>query len=445
MYLNNITYYSVKAQLKTFDVAMLGVSMVIGVGIFRTPAMVASKAGSVELFLTAWVVGALISYCGALTFAEIGSRYPVVGAFYKIFSYCYHPSAAFSLNWSLIIMNASSSATVALIGAEYLASVLDPTGVQKELIQIIVVSTLTILYTANVIGIRAGATLQNVLSVVKIVLVLFFCAGIFLSAPESSGNVAVPQPMGSNTVALFFAAMVPIFFSYGGYQNAINFGRDTHNAVKTMPRAILISMVIVMVLYVTLNVSYVHALGFENCVNSLLIASALGERLLGSIGRNFTAVVIFLSVAGFLNSTFMFNPRLMYAMAEEGMLPSMFMRTNSKIQVQTFSLTVFFALVLIAFYSLGSFDQLLRYVMFNDTLILALAASCIFILRKRGVGEGAVYSVPSLVIPIIFICTLLGMTMSVVSEDPIRSLAAIGVFAVGFVLWWVRTTLVKNT
>jgi len=92
---------SIQPRLGFFDLTMIVISLVIGIGIFRTPQIVAQKAGSPGIFFLAWIVGGIVSICGALTFAEIGSRYPVAGGFYKIFSHCYHPAYAFMLNWQI--------------------------------------------------------------------------------------------------------------------------------------------------------------------------------------------------------------------------------------------------------------------------------------------------------------------------------------------------------
>ena len=85
---------------------MIVISLVIGMGIFATPSEVAIKAGNAWIFFGAWIFGGLVSLCGALTFAEIGARFPVTGGFYKVFSYCYHPAFAFMINWVLVISNA---------------------------------------------------------------------------------------------------------------------------------------------------------------------------------------------------------------------------------------------------------------------------------------------------------------------------------------------------
>src|SRR6266705_2439318 len=110
-----------KQKLNLFDFTMIVVGLVIGMGIFRTAATSAKAANDPTIFFTAWILGGLIALCGALTYAEIGSRYPTTGGYYRIFSYAYHPSIAFSINCIILISNAASLSGVALIGSEYIA------------------------------------------------------------------------------------------------------------------------------------------------------------------------------------------------------------------------------------------------------------------------------------------------------------------------------------
>ena len=107
----------ISPKLSRFDLTMIVVSLVIGIGIFRTPSIVAQNARTPFIFFLAWILGGMASLCGALTFAEIGSRFPAAGGFYKIFSCCYHSAYAFMLNWVIVITIAASNAGVALIGA----------------------------------------------------------------------------------------------------------------------------------------------------------------------------------------------------------------------------------------------------------------------------------------------------------------------------------------
>lgn len=108
----------IKKQLTQFDLWMIVISLVIGMGIFRTPASVAATSGSVDIFFAAWIAGGIVAICGALTYAEIGLRLPAIGGYYKVFAQCYHPAVGFSVNVIIIISNAASGAVVALIGAD---------------------------------------------------------------------------------------------------------------------------------------------------------------------------------------------------------------------------------------------------------------------------------------------------------------------------------------
>src|SRR5579862_7315627 len=116
----------IQPRLSTFDTSMVVFSLVVGIGIFRTPAIVAGAAGGTALFFSAWILGGLISLIGALTFAEIGSRYPRAGGYYRVVADCYHPTFAFMLNWSQTLMQGAGAAGVAFIGADYLMPVLLP-------------------------------------------------------------------------------------------------------------------------------------------------------------------------------------------------------------------------------------------------------------------------------------------------------------------------------
>src|ERR1700732_301884 len=159
-------------KLGLFDLTMIVVSLTIGMGIFRTPVVAASKAGTPYIFFLAWLAGGLVALCGALTYAEIGSRYPVTGGYYKIFSYGYHPSIAFAINCIILISNAASLTGVALIGAEYISgvifpSVTDPAALQAREIAIALFS-IVLFYGVNLLGLKMSSRTQNVLTIIKI-------------------------------------------------------------------------------------------------------------------------------------------------------------------------------------------------------------------------------------------------------------------------------------
>ena len=435
---------SIKPKLGFFDLTMIIVSMVIGIGIFRNPSIIAQHAGNESVFFLAWILGAVVSICGALTFAEIGSRYPVAGGYYKLFSLCYHPALAFMLIWTYILLNAGSTAAVAFIGAQYITPVIMPASLQnasgEKLMFYLIIGLLFIL---NFLGIRMGARTQNVLSMVKIVLMLIFISALFFISPSENKISILPDAVnsGSHSISTFITALgmslIAIFFTYGGYQNIVNLGGDVKSPQHTIPKAILFAIGIVFLLYLSINIAYVQVLGFEQVQQSPLIAADLGKVLFGNTGAAFASVAIFISVLGFINSQLMHNPRVLYAMAEEKILPSIFMKVHAEKQVQEFTLIFITALVVVMFLLLQNYSNLLNYVMFNDTISLACAAFCIFIMRKRRTGDVMkgfrIRWYP--VLPIIFILMQLTVTVNIVYSDTINSMIGLGVMLCGFPLY----------
>jgi APA family basic amino acid/polyamine antiporter len=423
---------------------MIVVSLVIGVGIFRTPALVAEKSGNELIFFAVWIFGGIISICGALTFAEIGARLPAAGGYYKIFSYAYHPAFAFMLNWSQVIINAGSSAGVAIIGAEYITPVLFPEAADPGLIiKIIAVSIITLLFAINYAGIKMGARTQNVLSVLKIVMILVFCFAIFGKHAEET---TISKSIGEiNYIQAFGISLISIFFTYGGYQQTVNFGADVENAKRNIPRAIFTGIGIVIFLYLLLNFAYVKVLGFEQMQNSPLIAKDLAQAFLGPVGGTIISVVLFTSVLGFLNTSVMSNPRVYYAMAEDKILPPIFKKVNTKTQVQEFGLTFFISVMIASVFLLGSFENIVNYVLFIDSISLASAAAAIFILRRKSEKDYSDFKMKLYpIVPLLFIVTLLFVTYNTILDDSTTALYGFLIFIGGLPLYYLmRKVIIK--
>ena len=437
---------SIQPKLKQFDLTMIVVSLVIGVGIFRTPAVVAEKAGSEWIFYAAWIFGGLVSICGALTFAEIGSRLPAAGGYYKIFSYAYHPAYAFMLNWSQVIINAGSSAGVAIIGAEYITPVLFSNSAQTDIIEkIIAISIILFLFAINFAGIKMGARTQNFLSILKIVMITAFCFAIFgKHAPESSSIINNQNDI--NFISAFGVALISIFFTYGGYQQTVNFGADVENAKTNIPKAIFSGMGIVICLYLLLNFTYVQVIGFETMKTSPLIASTLAEIIFGPIGATIISIVLFTSVLGFLNTSVMSNPRVYYAMAEDKILPPVFLSVNPKTQVQQFGLTFFIGVMLLSVFLLGDFENIVNYVLFIDSISLASAAAAIFILRKKSNANYDGFKMKGYpIIPFVFMATLLFVTYNTIVADPKSSLYGFIIFLGGLPLYFLMHSMFNKS
>jgi len=428
---------SIRSKLGMFDLTMIIISLVIGVGIFKTPGIVARNAGTPFIFYTAWVAGGIISIFGALTFAEIGSRLPVAGGFYKIFSHCYHPAFAFMINWSQLIALAGSAAAIALVGAEYIKPLVLPATMQTELAsRLIAFTMMVVLFAVNFSGIKMSARVQNMLSVLKIGMILLLCLAVFGTKSADTGIATVVQP-GGNPLKALGLAMIPVFYSWNGYQYTINFGADIKNPQRSIPYAIFFGISIIMLLYIAINIAFCQALGFEHLQGKELIAAELAKKFSGEAGFKVTSILIFISVIGFLNTSLMSNPRVYYAMAEDNILPPIFKRVNEKTQTQEFALTFFFALMALSLLFLKTFEKILNDIIFINSLALVFGTATVFILRKRMADTGYTgFKVkPQVVIPAVFILFLLFICISVFVSDPVAAITGMAQFVIGFPLY----------
>ncbi|HOW84745.1 MAG TPA: amino acid permease [Candidatus Aminicenantes bacterium] len=427
---------SIKAKLTTFDATMIVVSLIIGIGIFRTPAMVAAAAKTPALFYAAWGLGGLVSLLGALTFAEIGGRFAKPGSYYKVVAENYGSGLAFMLNWTnVVILNGAGAAGVALIGAEYLTPIVFPGAAATTLrIEITAVILILGLLVVNFLGIKTGAWAQNVLSVLKVVMIGVLAAAAFLSKKAPAGPAALPLDK-----PWFFAlgvAFIYVFYAYGGYQNTINFGADVHNARRNVPRAVFFGILVVLACYLTINVAYVKTLGVPGIAGAKLVAAETARVTLGETGKLFVSLAIFLSAMGFLNVTLMQIPRVYYSMAEDRTLPAVFQKVNPRTQAQEFGLLFLGAIILVSIFLLRKFENIVNYVMFLDTITLAVVSSTLFVLRRKARASGepyAGYRVPLYpVLPGVFIAVMLAVAGSVLATQTREALYGAIFFAVGF-------------
>lgn len=437
---------SITPRLNRLDLTMIVISLVIGMGIFASPSEVATKAGSAPVFFSAWIFGGIVTLCGALTFAEIGARYPSTGGFYKVFSYCYHPAFAFMINWVLVISNAASVSAVAIIGANYINPILMPAALQGDLgVKVTAIGSIIILYFLAFLGIKISARTQNFLTAFKVLMIVLLCTAIFKHDPA---HVVVPIiPHKGSLITAFGLSLVAIFFTYGGYQQTINFGGDIIDPKRNIPKAIALGIGTVIVLYLSINFAYYYVLGIGGLQHTQTLAARLAGVLFGDTGSKIASIMMFASVLAYINVNVMANPRVYYAMAEDGVLPPIFKRVNPRTQVQEFGMTFFVAVSIVILFFTSSFQKMLSYVMFFDTIGLSLAAFAIFILRKRtkeldGSGIFMIKWYPW--VPLLFIISYWFVTVNIFVDNPGAALICLCTFAAGLIIYYASVYLQKK-
>jgi len=439
-----------KKQLSLFDLSMIVVSLVIGMGIFRTPVSVAAKAQIPELFFLAWIIGGIVAYCGALIYAEIGSRFPVTGGYYKIFSACYHPSIAFAVNGVVVLTSAASMAGVTLIGSEYLSSVILPPAHQTDSSKLLIAGiTVLIFYGINLLGLRASSKAQNILTVIKITLVLMLICAIFTGGNTASVSPIFKTasgglPVWSDYGRALGVCLIAVTFSFAGYTQTINLGGEVENAKTIVPKGIKIGLFIIISLYLLINYAYVKVIGFEELKTANSIAAILAGKIFGPAGYTILSGVIFLSVLGYVNVNLLSNPRAMYAMGEEKALPAVFAQKSKKTDVMVISLTTFTALVIITLFFAQTFDKILNYSIILECIGTASSAATLFILRKKTahLDNSNIYTLKWYpVVPILFISFFFFVGISIYQDDPSAALNGLLIFAGFIVIYFISRFL----
>lgn len=437
-------------KLNLFDFTMIVVSLVIGMGIFRTPLNVAKASPDTFLFFAAWIAGGLVALCGALTYAEIGSRLPVTGGYYKVFSYAYHPSIAFAINCVILVSNAASLAAVALVGGEYITGIFIPLSKDLEWMKVaanagyiqtvqisIAIAAIIIFYGVNLMGLKMSAKTQNVLTVIKIVLILLLITPIFFASPSTvpAATASAVNPTLIEYLKAFGIGLVAVSFTYGGYQQTINFGAEVDKPTKNIPRGIFFGIFIIVALYLTINYAYVKVIGYETLHNpdTKNIAAIMASKIFGVNAERILSGFLFLSVLAYVNVLLMSNPRVMYAMSDDKILPPVFKKRNEKTDVLTISLSVFAALCILIVFWAKEFDTILSFTIFLDCFGMVLSAATIFILRKKTkhLDDTGIYKMKLFpLMPLIFIIAYVFVGISIALDYEKNNYAALTGLAV---------------
>ena len=365
-------------KLRFFDITMMVISLVIGMGIFRAPATVALRAGNETLFYAAWILGGIIAMCGALGFAAIGRRMPVSGAYYRIFAQAFHPSIAFAINILILVSNAASSAGVAIIGAEYISAYFP--GVHTSILASIMIIAL---FGVNLLGLRTSANVQNILIGIKVIMLLCVISAIGI-VPEMQSTAPLIHNQG--LMESFGLALIAVSFTYGGYQQTINFGGDIVDKGNTLPKAIILGVIIIISLYLCANAAYVHVIGFSQLAQAKSIAAIVVQSLFGNAGSLLLSAVLVISVFGYINVSMLSNPRVLQAMSEDGVLPKTWAKSKAEKGVHVFALIIFTLLSIICVFAGKSFETILNYTIFLDSIGLAVGISTLYRLKGEKIS-----------------------------------------------------------
>ncbi|MBA4196758.1 MAG: serine/threonine protein kinase [Chitinophaga sp.] len=432
-------------KLNLFSFTMIVVGLVIGMGIFRTAATSAKDAIAPSVYFSAWIIGGIVALCGALTYAEIGSRYPVTGGYYKVFAKAYHPSIAFAINCLILVSNAASLSGVALVGSGYVLKIIpgEWNDTHKALLSC---GAIVLFYIINLMGLKMSSLAQNILMIIKITMILVLIAALFFPDKYAQHTVVQAANQSINTmdwIKSLGISLVAVSFTYGGYQQTINFGNEVKNPSKTIPRGIFFGIAIIIGLYLLVNLSYYNLVGFNQMKNEREIAYVVIDKMFGNTGATIFSAFLFLGVLAYVNGLLMSNPRVMFAMGEDGSLPKIFSNQNKKTGVLTLSLTVFAIVCIIILFFSQQFERILTFSIFLDCFGMILSSATIFWFRKKTkhLDNTGIYKVKLFPLaPLVFIAAYVFVGISITMDYKQNNYAAaigIAVLALFMIIYFV--------
>ena len=404
-------------RIGLFDATMVVMGGIVGSGIFVTPAIVAALTATRAQMIGAWLVGGVVALLGAFVYAALSRQRPFAGGQYVYLREAFHPALGFVYGWALLlVIQTGGMAVCAMTFARYfrpLAGVPLPEGALAAL----AMAALTVI---NCLGVEAGARVQSALMVLKIVA---------LAALIAIGLAAAPSAVVESGTApgAFVAALVPVLFSYGGFQTACFVAGEMKDARRDLPRALVAGVLGVVALYGGVATACVRVLGKAALERSTAPAMDVAAQVVGSSGAALIGAGVALSSLGFLSQSILTAPRVYYAMAEDGAFFPGIARVSSRTRAPVAAI-VLQGIVAIGLALAGTYEVLLRYVVSIDFIFFALSACCLFVFQRRG---EPVRMPGHPLTTLAFIAACAAVVISTFVRDPLHSLAGLALTLAG--------------
>jgi basic amino acid/polyamine antiporter, APA family len=424
---------------------MLVVGGIIGSGIFLNPAIVAQRVGSARLIMATWTLGALVALLGAFIFAELGARRPAAGGGYVYIREAFGALPAFLYGWALLLAIATgAAAAVAVTFASYAAPLLRlPPATERWL----AAAAIALLSVVNVVGVRPGTLTQNLFTLLKLGAIAALVISAVLAPPLAmSPQVAVAPGVATSAVVAVGTALVPVLFAYGGWQQTNFVAEEMIDAERNLPRALVMGVLIVAVVYLAVNLTYLRALGVSALAASRAPAADVMGAYFGETGRKLIAAGIAVSTFGFLNLVILVTPRVYQAMARDGLFFARFAELHPRFRTPAAAITVQGAWA-IALLASGGYGQLLDYVTFADWIFFGITAATLIVYRHRHSVGSARYRAPFYPLSVaLFVAASVYVVWGAIVSNPWNAMRGALLLAVGVpvYLYWSRRRPVER-
>jgi amino acid transporter len=424
---------TLQRRLGVFTCAAIIMGITIGSGIFRVPSFVAAGVPSVGGMALLWVLAGLITLCLALSLAELATLFPRPGGNFVFIREAWGARAAFLYGWMFLVINPAGWAAIALMFAEYLSHFIPLGYLGQRLVAIGVIALVTF---ANYRSVPLAAALQNIATSAKALALLVLAAAIFALAPGHDGALAQPLSFAIPGAAAFAAGLVGVLWAYEGVATFCALCGEVRDPGKTLPRALTLAVSGVILLYLLVNAAYAYALPIGEIAQSKLVAATATSRVAGDLAASIVAALVMLSTFGAVAAVSLSDPRVLYAMAQEGL----FFRTIGRVHPRfgTPHVAVLTAGVLACLWvSVRDFRQLYEAFILGQWPFYALAVLGMMRLRWKRPDLARPYRTPVFpFVPMIFLAAAGYLLVSYLFTDTLKSAIDVALISLGLPIYF---------
>jgi APA family basic amino acid/polyamine antiporter len=350
----------------------------VGAGILRTPGVIASHLQTFWPFLAVWVVGAIYAFLGANALSELGTLVPRSGGQYVFVRRGLGDYPGFVVGWSDWISTCGTTAAVAIVVGEYTLG-LFPQVRTAQVVALVVVALFTVIQW---LGVRGGAAVQNVTSLIKALALLVFIVACFAlgSRSPAAPTVAIAENEGSLVVA-FILALQSVIYTYDGWSAVIYFSEEVKDHGKAIPRAMLSSLAVITSLYLLINIAFLCVVSLPTIAGSNFAAGVVFERIFGVEGQLMLRGLVVLVLLSAVSANVLMAPRVVYAMSKDGL----FWRGATEVnRGGTPDIALLISSLLAAgFIITNTFETVIAKLAFFFVANYALSFTALFVLRRR--------------------------------------------------------------
>jgi basic amino acid/polyamine antiporter, APA family len=432
-------------RLGPIDAAAIVVSNVIGGGIFFVPIIVAQMVPSSGAILWVWLVGGALAFAGAMAYAELSALRPRAGGEYVYLREAFGPLAAFLTGWTSFVAGfsgaiAASAVAVADYVGRFVPAAADPTPIfavpvpfiplivsRKALVALVPIAVLSFIHIR---GLGPGRIVQNALAGLKAgALALIIALGFMIAGGTGGGGTAAATALPVSGMLL---ALVPIMFTYSGWNAAVYVAEEVRNPGRNVPLALGLGTVTVIVIYVALNALYLHVLGTAQLAGLPgRLLDVVGERLFGVVAANAIGIFTIISLSASISAMTLAGPRVYYAMAQDGLFLEAASRVHPRFHTPAVAI-VAQSLWTVVLVLCGSLSQLVSYTGFAVILFSAIAVASLFVLRQRNPDAPRPFSAWGYPwAPAIFVLACGAMVVNEMIRNGATALAGVAVIVAG--------------